>query len=110
MNLNMQIRQLTNQEFDKRMELSMYAFQYELMDEEMAEARSRFKPEETCGVFIQNQLAAQLTLIPLQIYLQGRANCTARIDHSYYNDLFARLFLTLHSRRMMDFIRLLQSL
>lgn len=39
----MQIRQLTDQEFDERVELSMYAFQYELTAEEMTEARSRFK-------------------------------------------------------------------
>ncbi|MFB9757833.1 GNAT family N-acetyltransferase [Ectobacillus funiculus] len=68
----MQIRQLTDQEFDERVELSMYAFQYELAAEEMTEVRSRFKPEETWGVFIQNRLAAQLTLIPLQIYLHGK--------------------------------------
>ncbi|GAA3327877.1 hypothetical protein GCM10020331_069590 [Ectobacillus funiculus] len=47
-------------------------FQYELAAEEMTEVRSRFKPEETWGVFIQNRLAAQLTLIPLQIYLHGK--------------------------------------
>ncbi len=60
-------------EFDISMKLAMYAFQMKLPPEQLEAARGRFKPENVWGVFEEGDLQAQLTIIPLQLYVQGRA-------------------------------------
>ncbi|WP_046213928.1 GNAT family N-acetyltransferase [Paenibacillus wulumuqiensis] len=68
----MEIRQLTAEEFELRMELSMYAFQYRKSAEELEEIKPRFKPETVWGVFEDGELSAQLTLLPMETYIHGR--------------------------------------
>ncbi|ANF95562.1 GNAT family N-acetyltransferase [Paenibacillus bovis] len=68
----MEIRQLTAEEFGQRMELSMYAFQYRKSTEELEEIKPRFKPDTVWGVFEEGELSAQLTLLPMETYIQGQ--------------------------------------
>lgn len=68
----MEIRQLHPEEFDDSMNLSEYAFQYKLPSGKRAEAKERFKPERVWGAFEEGNLEAKLTLLPLQVYIQGR--------------------------------------
>ncbi|WP_017814629.1 GNAT family N-acetyltransferase [Paenibacillus shenyangensis] len=68
----MEIRQLTAKEFELRMELSMYAFQYRKSAEELEEIKPRFKPDTVWGVFEDGELSAQLTLLPMETYIQGQ--------------------------------------
>ncbi|MGZ7442851.1 enhanced intracellular survival protein Eis [Paenibacillus sp. TH7-28] len=69
----MEIRQLTADEFDDSLNLSEYAFQYKLPPEDREKQKARFNPEQTWGAFEGGELLAKLTLLPLQIYIQGRA-------------------------------------
>lgn len=68
----MEIRVLNKDDFDMRTELSMYAFQYSLSQEQLDEQRNKYKLEGEWGVFEDGQLQAMYTLIPLQLYIQGR--------------------------------------
>lgn len=67
----MEIRTLTADEFEAGLNLSEYAFQYKLNEVQREEQRSRFIPERSWGVFEGNELLAKLTLLPLQLYIQG---------------------------------------
>lgn len=69
----MDIRQLHPEEFDMSMSLSEYAFQYKLPSEKRASAKERFKAERVWGAFEDGVLEAKLTLLPLQVYIQGRS-------------------------------------
>ncbi|MRN57148.1 GNAT family N-acetyltransferase [Paenibacillus monticola] len=69
----MEIRQLNSEEFEISLSLSEYAFQYKVSGEDKTKAKSRFKPERVWGVFEDGILGAKLTLLPLQVYIQGRA-------------------------------------
>lgn len=68
----MEIRQLNSEEFETSLSLSEYAFQYKLTGEDKVKAKSRFKPERVWGIFEEGILGAKLTLLPLQVYIQGR--------------------------------------
>ncbi|GGG27087.1 GNAT family N-acetyltransferase [Paenibacillus abyssi] len=69
----MEIRTLNRNEFMESMKLSMYAFQFELSDEQLKEQQLQFKPEETWGAFDEHQqLCAKLTVLPLRTYIQGK--------------------------------------
>ena len=68
----MELRNLTFDDFDASVDLSQYAFQYSVTAEQREERRSRFKPEQVWGIFDHDKLEAQLTVIPLQLYIQGR--------------------------------------
>ncbi|MCQ6561992.1 GNAT family N-acetyltransferase [Paenibacillus mendelii] len=68
----MEIRVLNKDDFDMRTELSMYAFQFSLTPEQLDEQRKHFKPENQWGAFEDGQLQAMYTLLPFQLYIQGR--------------------------------------
>ncbi|MFS0725939.1 enhanced intracellular survival protein Eis [Paenibacillus sp. 1P07SE] len=68
----MELRTLTADEVDASLELAMYAFQFKLSEQELAQVRSQAKPHETWGVFEGKELVAQLTLLPLTAYLAGK--------------------------------------
>lgn len=68
----MDIRQLHSEEFNLSMDLSEYAFQYKLPSEKRANAKERFKAERVWGAFEEGTLEAKLTLLPFQVYIQGR--------------------------------------
>ncbi|AJY76774.1 GNAT family N-acetyltransferase [Paenibacillus beijingensis] len=69
----MQLRQLIADEFEANIELLQYAFQLKLDAERLANKRRNFKAEQFWGAFEEGSLKAQLQLIPLQLYVQGRA-------------------------------------
>lgn len=69
----MEIRQLQANEFEAGLSLSEYAFQYKVSAEDRVEQEHKFKPERVWGIFEDGELGAQLTLLPLHIYVQGRS-------------------------------------
>lgn len=69
----MEIRQLKQDEFEQHLELSMYAFQYKLNEEEAERSRQFFKPERVWGAFEDGVLQAQLKLYPFQTYIQQQS-------------------------------------
>ncbi|KGE20509.1 GNAT family N-acetyltransferase [Paenibacillus wynnii] len=68
----MKIRQLLPEEFESSIRLSEYAFQYTLSEKAREKAQKRFKPERVWGIFNEGELSAKLTLLPLQVFVQGR--------------------------------------
>ncbi|WP_411343900.1 enhanced intracellular survival protein Eis [Paenibacillus sp. WLX1005] len=68
----MDIRQLRDEDFEQKLELSMYAFQYDASAEREEELRKTFKPERVWGAFEGEELQAQLTLLPMQTYINGQ--------------------------------------
>ncbi|WP_339288297.1 GNAT family N-acetyltransferase [Paenibacillus sp. FSL E2-0201] len=68
----MVIRQLRPDEFDASMNLSEYAFQYKLPSDKRESAQKSFKPERVWGAFEDGTLEAKLTLLPFQVYIQGK--------------------------------------
>ncbi|MGM1050283.1 MAG: GNAT family N-acetyltransferase [Bacillota bacterium] len=68
----MELRQLRQNEFEASVKLSEYAFQYTLTSDEKESRKKHFKPEKFWGIFDGEELQAKLTLLPFQIYLQGR--------------------------------------
>ncbi|UNK16279.1 GNAT family N-acetyltransferase [Paenibacillus sp. N3/727] len=68
----MELRQLRQNEFEASVKLSEYAFQYTQTPEEKESSKQLFKPEQFWGIFDGEELQAKLTIIPFQIYLQGK--------------------------------------
>jgi predicted acetyltransferase len=69
----MEIRQLQLDEFEERMAISQFAFQFQLTADRMEDQRKAFRPEQEWGAFDeQGQLLSALLLIPLEIWVQGR--------------------------------------
>lgn len=68
----MDIRPLRADEYDASQNLSEYAFQYKLSPEERERRRTSFIPERFWGAFEDGELLAKLTLLPLELYVQGR--------------------------------------
>lgn len=68
------IRSLNPEDMKESMRLSQFAFQFELAPEELKERLARLKPEEAWGMFTEDgELAAKLTLLPLEAYIGGQA-------------------------------------
>jgi predicted acetyltransferase len=67
-----EIRKLNEQEADECLDLSVFAFQYELSEEERKEKRSKLHLEEYWGYYDDGKLAAKMRLIPLKLFLQGQ--------------------------------------
>ncbi|GMK40988.1 acetyltransferase [Paenibacillus sp. CCS19] len=68
----MNIRNITETHYEESLNLSSFAFQMVYSDEERAVRRSQFRSEEKWGAFEDDQLMAQLTLLSLTIYINGR--------------------------------------
>ncbi|MGO4951315.1 MULTISPECIES: GNAT family N-acetyltransferase [Paenibacillus] len=68
----MEIRQLQREEFEAAIELSQYAFQFTMSLEDLEKSKKKFKPEQTWGIFDGHDLNAKLTLLPLQVYINGQ--------------------------------------
>lgn len=68
-----EIRNLHPSEIDETLALGQFAFQFEIAPERLQEARSNVNVEERYGFFVDGQLAAQLTLRPFTVYVNGRA-------------------------------------
>ncbi|CAM3625985.1 MULTISPECIES: GNAT family N-acetyltransferase [Saccharibacillus] len=67
----MEIRKLTEREFDANIELTQYAFLYTISEQHKEERRSRFGEETVWGVFEEGALCAKLALMPLEVYVHG---------------------------------------
>ena len=67
-----EIRQLKADEYEQSVSLSEYAFQYTLTPEQKEERKVRFKPEQFWGIFEEDILQAKLTILPFEVYLQGK--------------------------------------
>jgi len=66
------IRPLRSEELSEHFALSQFAFQYESTEEQIEQARAQTKPEHILGHFVDDHLAAQITIIPLQTFVQGQ--------------------------------------
>ncbi|BFH65490.1 GNAT family N-acetyltransferase [Paenibacillus azoreducens] len=69
----MEIRTLKSEEFDAMIELGQYAFQYRMPADKKEQARKRFKPENTWGIFDEEgRLGAKLGLLLADVFVNGR--------------------------------------
>lgn len=69
----MEIRQLRADEFEERMALSQYAFQFQVPPEQMEFHRSRYNPDQVWGAFDdQGEMLSSLFIIPFETWIQGR--------------------------------------
>jgi predicted acetyltransferase len=68
----LEIRKLTEQEYDECLALSEYAFQYQLSDEDKEKRKLLLKKQEIWGEFEDGTLLSKLQLIPLQIFIEGK--------------------------------------
>lgn len=66
------IRNITESHYEESLDLSAFAFQASFSDEDRTARRAQFRSEEKWGAFEDDQLMAQLTLLPLTIYINGR--------------------------------------
>ncbi len=66
------IRTLTHDEVDLSLELSQFAFQYELSSEKLEERKKRTKPEQIWGYFHNGQLASKMHIFPFKTFIQGK--------------------------------------
>ncbi|PWV94285.1 putative acetyltransferase [Paenibacillus cellulosilyticus] len=66
------IRNITESHYEESLNLSSFAFQMSYSDDERTARRAKFRPEEKWGAFEGDQLMAQLTLLPLTVYINGR--------------------------------------
>jgi predicted acetyltransferase len=65
------IRNIENEEAEESLRLSEFAFQYELSHEERLNRTAQFQSKYNWGYYVDDQLAAKLTILPLQTYLYG---------------------------------------
>lgn len=69
----MHIRQLKLDDFQERIALFEFAFQYKLPPERLQAVREQFRPEEDWGAFDDDgKLLSALSLLPFEIYVNGR--------------------------------------
>lgn len=67
------IRMVKIEDIDNMFDLSSYAFQYVLSDEDRSRQRRNLKLEQHWGYYEQDQLAAKIRLIPYQYALGGQS-------------------------------------
>jgi predicted acetyltransferase len=65
------IRLIENEGIVESIRLSQFAFQYELSEEELQNRIKLFKPEQSWGYYIEDQLAAKLFILKLQTWING---------------------------------------
>ncbi|QAY67405.1 GNAT family N-acetyltransferase [Paenibacillus protaetiae] len=68
------IQKLGSETYGERSKLSQFAFQYRLSDEQLEKRRQAEAelPSDIWGVYVNGQLAAQLTIFQLQTYIGGK--------------------------------------
>jgi predicted acetyltransferase len=66
-----EIRTLRPADIDESLKLSQFAFQYEIPENEWAEARQHVNPEQMYAVYANDKLAAKLNLLPLSVFIGG---------------------------------------
>ncbi|WP_261808100.1 enhanced intracellular survival protein Eis [Paenibacillus sp. N3.4] len=68
-----EIRTLRQEELLESFSLSEFAFQYELTEEEKAERMGWTDPNQVWGYFVDGHLAAKLTILSLQTWVNGKS-------------------------------------
>lgn len=63
----MEMRYLKETEYEESLKLSMYAFQYDVPQGDIAQRIEKLKNHKVIGVWDDNQLAAKLHILPLKI-------------------------------------------
>lgn len=67
-----EIRTLRLEEMDESLDLSCFAFQYELAPDERAARKAHTTPDTIWGYFVEGRLAAKMTIHPMHTYVGGR--------------------------------------
>ncbi|PRX72979.1 putative acetyltransferase [Cohnella sp. SGD-V74] len=71
--MELEIRQLTEQDYYERMALSQFAFQMRWTEDQLEQRKRTYLPEQDWGVFDgANKLLSALTLLPLEVWVQGK--------------------------------------
>jgi predicted acetyltransferase len=65
----MEIKVLTEEDFNESMKLSMYAFQYTIPEDKIPSRKEMLKNQKILGIWDQSNLAAKLHIIPFHIYM-----------------------------------------
>lgn len=69
----MEIRQLRMEDYDQRLALSQFSFQYQLSAEQIEQRRATFHPQHSWGAFDeQGNLLSGLFILPFETWIQGR--------------------------------------
>lgn len=68
----MEIRQLTESELELHFQLSEYAFQYEMTEEDRQLGAKKASPDQIWGAFIEGNLASKMAILPLETYIHGK--------------------------------------
>ncbi|CAH2713392.1 N-acetyltransferase Eis [Neobacillus rhizosphaerae] len=67
----MEIKILTEENYPEAMKLSEYAFQYKIPEDEIPARHKKLKNHKVLGIWEQDQLAAKLHIISLQVFMYG---------------------------------------
>src|SRR4051812_40976544 len=65
------IRRIEKDTLADSIRLSQFAFQYELSQAEQEERIANFKPEQSWGYYMEEQLAAKLSILELKTWING---------------------------------------
>ncbi|WP_373228935.1 enhanced intracellular survival protein Eis [Cohnella sp.] len=69
----MEIRQLRADEFEERVALSEFAFQFQLPPEKLETHRTAFRPEWEWGIFNEKgEMLSVLSILPFETWIQGK--------------------------------------
>ncbi|MDZ5470659.1 GNAT family N-acetyltransferase [Bacillus sp. 31A1R] len=68
----MEIKKLTEKDYLESMNLSMYAFQYEVPEADIPKRKETLKEHNVLCIWDDEQLAAKLHILPLSVYVQGQ--------------------------------------
>lgn len=71
--MNGQIRNIELNQVEESIRLSEFAFQFELSEQDWQNRKENFQPEQSWGYYVDNQLAAKLNILKLQIWLNGKS-------------------------------------
>ncbi|MDQ0177940.1 GNAT family N-acetyltransferase [Bacillus chungangensis] len=66
------LRKLTTDDFLKSVELSQYAFQYTLSEEELKNAKKNFDNADVWGIFAGERLLSKLNILHFNVWIAGR--------------------------------------
>lgn len=69
----MNVRKLVEKEYIEAMKLSMYAFQYDVPEDDIPKRKEMLKNHTIFGIWEGENLAAKLHIIPLNVYINGHA-------------------------------------
>ncbi len=69
----MAIKQLSEEQFDERMALSQFAFQFRMSEADLESRKRKWRPEHDWGYFDESgRLLSAVTVIPFETWIHGR--------------------------------------